>query len=312
MKVVAQAPCRIGIFGGGTDLPVFSDKYGGLCISMAINLRRRVVIEPSETFLLEEEQNGNSEFVQAFLDTFNVSTPLKINTYSDVPLRSGLGASASISVALVGAITRAQHRNYNRYECARMAWEIETKKLGLYGGKQDQMAAGFGNFNTYYFNADGSSRVQTFTHKAASTMRDHIMLFHIGENRENPKIQEELLTLTKEQEKSLLLIKHKAELAVDAIENGDIDLVASLLRDSWQAKKESNPLVSNTYIDGIYNTAIESGALAGKLNGSGGGGHMVFIVRQIDRTKIRKALEDIGCRSVDFSIDRNGLDTRIL
>ena len=37
MAVIARAPLRISIAGGGTDLPAYAERFGGLVISTSIN-----------------------------------------------------------------------------------------------------------------------------------------------------------------------------------------------------------------------------------------------------------------------------------
>jgi len=37
MAFIAQAPVRISFAGGGTDLPAYYRRYGGLVVSTAIN-----------------------------------------------------------------------------------------------------------------------------------------------------------------------------------------------------------------------------------------------------------------------------------
>ena len=50
------------------------------------------------------------------------------------------------------------------------------------------------------------------------------------------------------------------------------------MRQGWKNKKCSARTVSNPHIEEIYNAAIGSGALAGKVSGAGGGGFMIFFV----------------------------------
>ena len=65
-------------------------------------------------------------------------------------------------------------------------------------------------------------------------------------------------------------------------------------------------------IDEIYESAKKVGAMGGKLMGSGGGGFMFFVSDIKYKNDIKEKLEIIGCKQIDFSIDRNGLETRII
>ena len=48
MKIHSQAPVRIGLIGGGTDVNPFAAQHGGKVLSLAINLYHQVTLEPVE------------------------------------------------------------------------------------------------------------------------------------------------------------------------------------------------------------------------------------------------------------------------
>ena len=60
----------------------------------------------------------------------------------------------------------------------------------------------------------------------------------------------------------------------EALLNGNIKTFASLLNKSWVDKKKTARAITNSFIEEIYETAINAGALAGKVSGAGGGGYM--------------------------------------
>ena len=66
--IEAIAPTRLSLFGGGTDLPIYSDKYGGMVISMAINLRQHIELN-GKTFKIPKK--ANMKFYKAFFNEFD-------------------------------------------------------------------------------------------------------------------------------------------------------------------------------------------------------------------------------------------------
>jgi D-glycero-alpha-D-manno-heptose-7-phosphate kinase len=74
------------------------------------------------------------------------------------------------------------------------------------------------------------------------------------------------------------------QLKADALEMkqalllADIARMAKVLDHSWQAKKQTASGISTGEIEKLYDKAMKSGALAGKVSGAGGGGFMMFIV----------------------------------
>jgi galactokinase/mevalonate kinase-like predicted kinase len=48
LKYFVQAPVRISLFGGGTDVGEYADKYGGVCMNMAINIHQEFTFETED------------------------------------------------------------------------------------------------------------------------------------------------------------------------------------------------------------------------------------------------------------------------
>ena len=317
MRIVSQAPTRISLFGGSTDLPVFYKEYGGIVISMAVNLRQIIEIthnEKDQFGNLEIPQNANPAFYKTFLDEFGFSNrEMGIKATSDIPIQSGLGSSASAAVALVGSLVRLTNVSLpypiERW-IAEKAWDIEVNRIGLYGGKQDQYAASFGGLNQFIFNKDGYVEVHAYPKFIDEKIVPYISLFDTGIRRSKPKIQENLKLLSDSQVSSLKRIEDIAVQASDRIT--DVEWVGHTLDKYWQIKKKSNPDMTNFKIDEIYESAKKVGAMGGKLMGSGGGGFMFFVSDIKYKNDIKEKLEIIGCKQIDFSIDRNGLETRII
>lgn len=304
MRILSSAPTRISLLGGGTDLPVFYEKFGGIVISLAVNLRQHIEIRNTGSkFSISLPENGSLNFYKTFFKEtgFDVGN-FYLKCESDIPIESGMGSSASAGVALVAALSKLKGEKLTRAQIAEKAWDIEVNKLGLYGGKQDQYAAAFGGYNRIMFEKDGKVIVNSFTDLLD---KDNLILFDTGLRRKNPKLQENMKELALERVKALLRIKEIAESFTYWRD------LPKLMRQSWEEKKRSNTITSPE-IDEIYNTALKNGAEAGKLLGSGGGGFMLFWVEKEKQQKVRQALERKGCIWYDFDIDKQGMEARIL
>ena len=44
MIITARAPCRVSLYGGGTDVAPYRDLYGGFTLSFTINLWEEVTL----------------------------------------------------------------------------------------------------------------------------------------------------------------------------------------------------------------------------------------------------------------------------
>ena len=81
------------------------------------------------------------------------------------------------------------------------------------------------------------------------------------------------------------------------------------LDDAWQYKKRMSEHISNPFIDDVYNTAINSGAIGGKISGAGGGGYMFFYCPYPKKHLVVKALKKKGIITIDYNFTFEGLET---
>ena len=97
MIIQAQAPTRISLFGGGTDLPIYADTYGGLVLNFTINLRSKVTIYTEEDIWKIHKNTfppkGRKEFMDAFIDGFKYwnDNNIRYQSECEAPLESGIG-----------------------------------------------------------------------------------------------------------------------------------------------------------------------------------------------------------------------------
>lgn len=194
------------------------------------------------------------------------------------------------------------------YFVAETAREIESTQLGMFCGYQDQYASAFGGGNVMKFGKTVS--VEPLDQACVTFLASKLVLFHVGYNRKASNILEKYKELTPERIKAMDELKYLAELSIPAVKKGDIPVLVGLFKTAWEAKKASNPLVSNEKIDDIYEYALKHGAMAGKLVGAGQGGHMLFLTE--DKSQLITAMEKKGLKWVDFSPDFQGLDVRVL
>lgn len=314
MRIQSLSPCRISLFGGGTDLDEYSSRFGGLVISLAINLRHRLTLLTEEN-IFEMTSNsvpykGSLDFMHTFFSALNMGSfhHVRFISDSDALLESGLATSAAAAVSVVGAINKANNLGMSKGEIAEKAWQIEVNKVGLYGGRQDHYASTFGGFNAIIF-TNSKVEVEPLQKGMIDKLYPSMVLVHTGFTREDPKIQEGFKELTPEQIEALHEIKNIAKKALKPLAEGNIEVIGALLHEAWELKKESNKGITNSKIDSIYNKAKKLGAYGGKILGAGAGGYMVFIVPPGSKERF---ISTLGLEHWDFSVDWNGLETRVL
>jgi len=319
--VRARAPLRLGLGGGGTDVSPFSDRFGGMVLNATVDLYAYSILEPIEpgrvrfraTDLgenleteaihplsldgkLDLHKGVYNRIVRDFLG--GQAPSISLTTYADVPPGSGLGSSSAMVVSMVRAFTEYLGLPLGDYDLAHLAFEIERRDLGLNGGKQDQYAATFGGFNFIEFGADDRVIVNPLRVKnwIVSELESSLVLFQTATSRESATIIEEQTQNVyggiAPSIEAMHRLKREAVRMKECLLTGELGHMAEIVEQAWEAKKQTARGVTNAHLDGLYDLARSSGALAGKVSGAGGGGFMVFFVDPPERMSVLHALRD--------------------
>lgn len=297
-----------------TDVEPFVSKYGGITVSFTINLRQQFTFYTGDDLYGQAADvfpyNAKPQFIYDMFHYYKIGGghAIKMTGTSDAFLKGGLGSSAAAGVATIAAISRIKNISTNRDQIAEMAWIMEQNQ-GWFGGKQDQYAAAYGGMNVMDFTPTGV-KIVTLARYVVEPLTQGIVLFWTGEKERN--VQKAFKEPTKDQIEALLDIKEMAIGSIKYIANGDWYNIGKLMDIYWKQKKKSNPAISNDKIDKIYDAAKKAGALGGKLLGSGTGGYMMFFVDPNIRTGFLEEMAKVGMENIDFSLDSQGVETRIV
>lgn len=325
--LLVRAPVRISLAGGGTDLPSYYERFGGLVVSATIDKFFYVFLNPTEgegvhissadfsSFARwsarEREWEGHLRLPRAVLHEFGVDGGFSIFLASEIPPGTGLGSSSTVAVALIKALSTYLGQRLSPEAIAERAARIEIEKLGSPIGRQDQYAAAFGGLNAITFAADGV-RVEPLRIAPATRERleASLLLFYTGHPRsEQRALQEQRRATEAGQEevlRSLHAIKAFAHETRQALETGNADAVGEILHRSWEAKRRLARGVTNERIDALYQLARKWGATGGKIAGGGGGGFLLLFCPPARRAAVRAALEEEGLHHLDFRLHESG------
>jgi D-glycero-alpha-D-manno-heptose-7-phosphate kinase len=321
MIVRARAPLRLGLAGGGTDVSPYCDIHGGYVLNATIDRYAYAVIktldEPVVKFVSTDQQlievdtpnasialNGKLNLHKAVYNEMILrynggeSIALELSTFCDAPAGSGLGSSSTLVVVMIRAFAELLNLPLDDYAIAQMAFKIERVDCDLQGGRQDQYSATFGGFNFMEFYADGRAVINPLRIKnwIICELEASLVLFYTGVSRESAKIVADQSSNVKSGSvdaiEAMHGIKHEALVMKECLLKGDFAGIVESMRHGWDNKKRSAKTVSNPHIDEIYNAAINSGALAGKVSGAGGGGFMMFFVPPEKRMDVIRALNN--------------------
>jgi D-glycero-alpha-D-manno-heptose-7-phosphate kinase len=326
--LIARAPVRISLAGGGTDLPVYYEEHGGLVVSTSIDKYFYVVVTLNDTNFVQItssdyrayfrqrrgmplEWDGDLSLPRAFLHEFGIDAGLSLFLASEIPPGTGLGSSSAVSVALAKTFSTICGQPMTKGELAELASFVEINKLGMPIGRQDQYAAAFGGLNVIRFGREGV-QVEPLV-LPPSTLGDlerRLLLFFTGSSRNSGSILKHQQAATRQHDaatiQSLHRIKALAETTIELLRAGELDRYGALLHESWETKKRLTDGISNAEIDCWYDLARAHGALGGKVTGAGGGGFLLLYCDELAQDAVTSALEQRGLVRMDFRFDDGG------
>lgn len=320
--IITQTPFRMSFFGGGTDFPGFYREHGGAVISTTfdkycyVNVRHlpRFFDYSTELSYAKTERVTDVEKIEhpaireamKYLDMHEI----RLTYEADLPARSGLGTSSSFAVGMLNAFYALKGKYADKRKLADDAIYLERELCRESGGVQDQIAASFGGFNRINFSADGYTVDPVIiSPQRKKLLNQNLMLFFTGFSRFSSEIQVSTESAMKDKTAELLEMYALVEDAGRILESeSDLDEFGRLLDHTWKLKRGITSKISTDSIDGLYQTAMQAGALGGKLLGAGGGGFLLFYVNPDKQEAVRRAMERL--LYVPFEFENGG--TRVI
>ena len=346
--VRARAPVRIDFGGGWTDVALFTEESKGVVVNASIDIysyvtvrklpdkevmtqsygykhketleNKSVRIYSADFDIYEEaeevknlEYNGNIDLTKAAIKQMNIKGGLEIITRSNAPAGSGLGTSAAMGVALIGALSAYTGLHLLPYEFAERASLIERQELNILGGKQDHYASALGGIGFMEFEDEVRVSKLQLSRDVICELEKNLVLCYTGISRLSSDIHAKVREAYEKKEpktrQALINLRSIASEMKDALFKEDLTTFGKLLSENWENQKALHPSVTNPHIDNIFETAIANGALGGKACGAGGGGCLIFYAQSDCEHLVRKSLENLNVEIIDFNFEFNGLQS---
>lgn len=318
--IISKTPHRISFFGGGTDYPLYYLEHGGKTLGVTIDKYSYINIRKLPPFfnhkhriVYSKQENVNTideivhPSVRETLKYLKIDYGISIHHDGDIPARSGMGSSSAFTVGLIKSLYALEGKMISKDEVTKLAIHIEQECIRENVGSQDQTFAAHGGLNVIEFMQSGEITVSPVLLNAArlQEFEDSLMLFYTGVSRMAHEIAGEQIQNTKINEVYLHKMKTMVDEAVSILASDrPLREFGELLNETWELKKKLSSKISNSDINDLYDLALKSGAVGGKLLGAGGGGFMMFFVPKEYRENIIKALE--GYLHIPFKFEFEG------
>jgi D-glycero-alpha-D-manno-heptose-7-phosphate kinase len=321
--ILARAPMRIPLGGGGTDLPSYYTSFGGFILSAAINKYVYIAVNrPSADDFIRVKysryeqvmsvEDVQHDLVRPALQLLNLSGNLEITSMADVPAGTGLGSSGAYAVALLTALHELKREKIPTQALAEQACHIEMNLAGHPVGKHDHYLAALGGVSCLEIARDGhvTASLLDISVGTEEEFRDSVLLFYTGIVRSSTDILADQKKHTEEGNAAVLESLHRTkEIGYrirDALAQGDIERFGLLLDEHWQTKKRRSRMITDARIDEWYDLAKRQGALGGKVMGAGGGGFLMLVCPKSHKAGLRRALTGAGLREMHYDFDFEG------
>ena len=318
--IISKTPFRISFFGGGTDYPEWLKENKGAVLSTTINkyIYLALKLRPSIfhkkykiTYRQIESRNYISEIkhpsARECLKYFKIKPGCEIMYTGDLPARSGVGSSSSFTVGLLNCLYALKKSKISKKKLAEKAIFVERGLIKENVGFQDQVACSYGGFNLIKFNKNNfATRKLKVKKEVLDNLNDNLILCYSGVQRISSDIAKKYVKrLSYKSYKDLMNINLElVNEGMGYLKNKNIDQFGKLLDVSWQMKKKLHSEVSNSKLDEVYDRALETGALGGKLLGAGAGGFFLFYVPKRNISKFMEKNKKLYI--TNFKFENNG------
>jgi len=296
MTTTCTAPGKIYLFGEHAVV------YGETAIACAVELRTRVRVKRSNEIMifsdigttgLDFEMHPYVSSAIRKLGSPNVS----IEISSQIPVGSGLGSSAAVTVATLEAINIECGLLYDRTDIARMAHEIEKEVQGA-ASPTDTFVSTFGGV------------IEIPSRKKLDILECGIVIGNTNKGASPGK--------TAKLVKQVALLKEEYPDSIDAIiktigsfaKHGQIMVMQKKYQALGKLMNVNHGLldalgVSTLELSALVYAARNAGAYGAKLTGAGGGGCMVAL--SDSPRKIACAIEKAGGTAIISGFARDGV-----
>ena len=287
---------RTADIGGWTD--TWFSSVGSVC-SVAIEPGITVTVDalPGKsdsvalTVVGESRRLADDPLIEAAIRNVPVACPLHVQIDSGVPVGSGLGTSASVTVALLAALDALRSSLApgagsvrTPAELACDAHRVETS-LGWQSGVQDQLAAAHGGVNRFQVRYPyGGSADRLDGPELRRLLDDRLLTVYLGRPHASSAVHESVIAALEGVDNEPLLspLRRAAVDASNALRAYDLRAYGKAMIDAHEGTRSLHADLVCTEAEEVVEIARHYGAVGWKVNGAGGNGGSIAVLGPSD------------------------------
>lgn len=332
----STAPLRINDIGGWTDTWFSGEgKVLNLSISPPVEVEikafsntrireKRVLVNAldyGDSFWMNPEEPDYEihPYLQGAINSLRIPKKyeLEVRVSASFPAASSIGTSASVCVALIGAVAALSPQTRSLDEIVALAHRVETEKLGLQSGIQDQIAAAYGGVCFIHmpsypeFTAQRLFLPMDLRHE----LDLRLALIFLGRAHRSSDIHQDVISTLEKggaRFKEIIEMRDLAESAKECLIAGDLTSYGKIMVRNNECQRALHPGLISTEAESVIEIARKYNAPGWKVNGAGGAGGSLTILGSRNLHEREDMLREIdllggGIKSLMFSLSPSGL-----
>ncbi len=242
---------------------------------------------------------------------------LEITIHSKVPAGASTGTSAAVCVALLGALDALTPGRMTAHEVAYRAHRVETERLRLQSGIQDQLCAAYGAL----------SFIEMFAYPHASVsqievpdaiwweLERRLVLVFLGKTHNSSTVHEQVIAGLERAgggAPQLEALRQAAMRSRDALYAGDFRALGQAMIDNTNAQHALHPALVGAEARELIALARAHDIIGWKVNGAGGDGGSLTLLCGASASARRSLLRAIAeanplFQPIPIALSRTGL-----
>jgi D-glycero-alpha-D-manno-heptose-7-phosphate kinase len=332
--VVAQAPCRADLAGSTLDLwPLYLFHPGAVTVNFALTVFTscRITPTPGKAIHLRSVDTRKEDYFSSFdelcaaknhkhllsaqlVKFFEPEGGFVMETNSESPAGAGISGSSALMIAATAALSKFTGRKLSLEEMRVIAQNVEAQIIQVPTGCQDYYPALYGGVSAVHLRPEGISRQAIAVDEAE--INERFLVVYTGAPRQsginNWEVFKAHINGDRKVVRNFEMISQIAQGMNQALQKAEWDQVAYLLREEWKLRRSNYDGISTPLIDRLVAVASKTGGRAAKVCGAGGGGCVVFMVKEGCRERVAEALTLNGGQVLPCKVSSTGLTVKTL
>ncbi len=229
-----------------------------------------------------KEDSGLKQLLYLLTAEFSLDALPKetLTIHSDIPIASGLGSGAAVSVAVIRTFAKRFGKDLPVERINQIAFEIEKIYHGTPSGIDNTVIA--------YEQAICFTKKEGFRPLQADLSRLPLLVADSGIRSRTVDVVSDVRAHYDRNELPIHEIGILVKNAEEALRTGNIFEIGRLMNENQQLLKDID--VSCPELDELIGLAIKNGAYGAKLTGAGRGGNIIILAKDSDHAKQLKNL----------------------